>query len=130
MARQCPARPSTGSRGSSAESAKTGGTLMGRHGRRVMAVLTTSSFLLFPGVPVRAAAPGTDGLVRSRVGKDWATNGGNLTTQRYPTLRQIDTTKVKQLKGAGMTRLKGSGNAGKYSFEASPLVKDGIMYVI
>ena len=29
-----------------------------------------------------------------------------------------------------MTRLKGSGAAGKYSFEASPLVKDGIMYVI
>ena len=29
-----------------------------------------------------------------------------------------------------MTRLKGSGLGGKYSFEASPLVKDGIMYVI
>src|SRR2546426_8756974 len=29
-----------------------------------------------------------------------------------------------------MTRLKGSGAGGKYSFEASPLVKDGIMYVI
>src|SRR5438128_2557700 len=29
-----------------------------------------------------------------------------------------------------MTRLKGSGIGGKYSFEASPLVKNGIMYVI
>ena len=29
-----------------------------------------------------------------------------------------------------MTRLKGSGIGGKYSFEASPLVKDGIMYVV
>ena len=29
-----------------------------------------------------------------------------------------------------MTRLKGSGVGGKYSFEASPLVKDGIMYVV
>jgi len=29
-----------------------------------------------------------------------------------------------------MTRLKGSGFGGKYSFEASPLVKDGIMYVV
>ena len=29
-----------------------------------------------------------------------------------------------------MTRLKGSGLGGKYSFEASPLVKDGIMYVV
>jgi quinohemoprotein ethanol dehydrogenase len=29
-----------------------------------------------------------------------------------------------------MTRLKGSGFGGKYSFEATPLVKDGVMYVI
>jgi quinohemoprotein ethanol dehydrogenase len=29
-----------------------------------------------------------------------------------------------------MTRLKGSGFGGKYSFEATPLVKDGMMYVI
>ena len=58
------------------------------------------------------------------------TNGGNLTNQRYSTLKQIDTTNVKQLKGAWMTRLKGSGLGGKYSFEATPLVKDGIMYVV
>ena len=37
------------------------------------------------------------------------TNGGNLTNQRYSTLKQIDTSNVKQLKGAWMTRLKGSG---------------------
>src|SRR5262249_58578396 len=48
----------------------------------------------------------------------------------YSTLKQIDTSNVKQLKGAWMTRLKGSGLGGKYSFEASPLVKNGIMYVI
>jgi hypothetical protein len=45
-------------------------------------------------------------------------------------LRQIDTTNVKQLKGAWMTRLKGSGFGGKYSAEATPLVKDGIMYMV
>jgi quinohemoprotein ethanol dehydrogenase len=45
-------------------------------------------------------------------------------------LKQIDTTNVGKLKGAWMTRLKGSGVGGKYSFEASPLVKDGIMYVV
>jgi quinohemoprotein ethanol dehydrogenase len=37
---------------------------------------------------------------------------------------------VKQLKGAWMTRLKGSGFGGKYSAEATPLVKDGIMYMV
>src|SRR5437867_3528440 len=103
---------------------------MGRHGRRLMAVLTTLSFLFFTVMPVLAADPEIDRLLRSPVGKDWVTNGGNLTNQRYSTLKQIDTTNVKQLKGAWMTRLKGSGAGGKYSFEASPLVKDGIMYVI
>jgi quinohemoprotein ethanol dehydrogenase len=70
-----------------------------------------------------------DKLLQSPVGKDWVTNGGNMTNQRYSTLKQIDTTNVKQLKGAWMTRLKGSGFGGKYSFEATPLVKDGIMYI-
>jgi quinohemoprotein ethanol dehydrogenase len=79
--------------------------------------------------PVRAADPEIDKLLQSPVGKDWVTNGGNLTNQRYSTLKQIDTTNVKQLKGAWMTRLKGSGFGGKYSFEATPLVKDGIMYI-
>src|SRR5690349_11394454 len=71
-----------------------------------------------------------DRLVRGPVGKDWVTNGGNLTNQRYSTLKQIDTSNVKQLKGAWMTRLKGSGYGGKYSAEATPLVKDGIMYIV
>ena len=71
-----------------------------------------------------------DRVLRSPVAKDWVTNGGNLTNNRYSTLKQIDTTNVGQLKGAWMTRLKGSGLGGKYSLEASPLVKDGIMYVV
>jgi alcohol dehydrogenase (cytochrome c) len=40
-----------------------------------------------------------DRLLQSPVGKDWVTNGGNLTNQRYSTLKQIDTINVKQLKG-------------------------------
>ena len=81
--------------------------------------------------PSRAADAGDrPPCFKAPVGKDWVTNGGNLTNQRYSTLKQIDTTNVKQLKGAWMTRLKGSGFGGKYSFEASPLVKDGIMYVV
>jgi glucose dehydrogenase len=77
-----------------------------------------------------AADPEIDKLLQSSVGKDWVTNGGNLTNQRYSTLKQIDTNNVKQLKAAWMTRLKGSGFGGKYSGEATPLVKDGIMYVV
>src|SRR5438876_9040315 len=86
--------------------------------------------LLLAAIPVKAADPEVDRLLQSPIGKDWVTNGGNLTNQRYSTLKQIDTTNVKQLKGAWMTRLKGSGLGGKYSFEGSPLVKEGIMYVV
>jgi quinohemoprotein ethanol dehydrogenase len=71
-----------------------------------------------------------DRLLQNPVSTDWVTNGGNLTNQRYSTLKQIDISNVKQLKGAWMTRLKGSGFGGKYSFEATPLVKDGVMYIV
>jgi len=103
---------------------------MRRLGQHVVTVLTISILLFLTAHATRAADPEIDRLIRGPAGKDWVTNGGNLTNQRYSTLKQIDTTNVGQLKGAWMTRLKGSGAAGKYSFEASPLVKDGIMYVI
>src|SRR5947209_10428372 len=97
--------------------------------QRVLISAVIGVMLMAAGA-ARAADPEIDTLLQGPVGKDWVTNGGNLTNQRYSTLKQIDTSNVKQLKGAWMTRLKGSGAAGKYSFEASPLVKDGVMYVI
>jgi quinohemoprotein ethanol dehydrogenase len=99
-------------------------------GQKLIAAATMLSWLFLVTGPARAADPEIDRLVRGPAGKDWVTNGGNLTNQRYSTLKQIDTTNVAQLRGAWMTRLKGSGAGGKYSFEASPLVKDGIMYVV
>jgi len=99
--------------------------------RRIWRAVAASMTLgLLSSGAVRAADPEIDHLLQSPVGKDWVTNGGNLTNHRYSTLKQIDTTNVKQLKGAWMTRLKGSGFGGKYSAEATPLVKDGIMYMV
>ncbi len=91
---------------------------MRSHGRRWAPVLTTLGAILLMVLPVRAADPEIDRLLQSPVGKDWVTNGGNLKNQRYSTLKHIDTTNVSQLKGAWMTRMKGSGLGGKYSFEA------------
>src|SRR5215469_15409212 len=92
--------------------------------RRVLPVgLVALGLFVLAAMPVKAADPEIDRLLQAPVGKDWVTNGGNLTNQRYSALKQIDTTNVKQLKGAWMTRLKGSGFGGKYSFEATPLVK-------
>src|SRR5215813_695134 len=101
-----------------------------RHAQRLVLMLMTLIWFFRGVMPVWAADPEIDRLLRSPIGTDWVTNGGNLTNQRYSTLTQINTSNVKQLKGAWMTRLKGSGFNAKSSFEASPLVKDGIMYVI
>ena len=103
---------------------------MGRYLQRMLPFSLMVGGLLLGLAPAQAADPEIDRLLRSPIGKDWVTNGGNLTNQRYSTLTQINTSNVKQLKGAWMTRLKGSGLGGKYSFEASPLVKDGIMYMV
>ena len=98
---------------------------------QVMAVVWISFGLLISLVaPVRGADPEINQLLQSPVVRNWVTNGGNLTNQRYSTLKQIDTTNVKQLKGAWMTRLKRSGFGTKYSAEATPLVRDGIMYMV
>src|SRR6201997_5093036 len=100
------------------------------HNQRLVPVLMTLSLLSLVVMPVWAADPEIDRLLQSPVGKDWVTNGGNLTNQRYSTLNQIDTTNVKQLKGAWRTRLSRSGYGSRYSAEATPLVKDGIIYMV
>src|ERR671937_58074 len=97
--------------------------------RLASALIALGVILLLAIVSVRAADPEMDKRLRERPGKDWLTNGGDLTNQRYSMLKQINTANVKQLKGAWMTRLKGSGMGGKYSFEATPLVTDGVMYI-
>jgi len=98
---------------------------------QAMAVVRISFGLLISLVaPIRAADPEINQLLENPVARDWVTTGGNLTNQRYSTLKQIDTTNVKQLKGVWMTRLKRSGFGTKYSAEATPLVKDGIMYMV
>jgi alcohol dehydrogenase (cytochrome c) len=103
---------------------------MRHHARLMFPVMLAFGWVSWGAAQAWAADPEIDHLLQSPVGKDWVTSGGNMTNQRYSTLKQIDTSNVKQLKGAWMTRLKGSGFGGKYSAEATPLVKDGIMYVV
>ena len=76
---------------------------MYRYFQRTLLLFSMLS-MLFGLASTAAADPEIDRLLRSPIGKDWVTNGGNLTNQRYSTLKQIDTTNVKQLKGAWMTR--------------------------
>src|ERR1700761_3319003 len=96
------------------------------HVRRLAPVFAAGLLLSLCTI-AQAADPEIDGLLKSPVSKDWITNGGNMTNQRYSTLKQINTDNAGQLKGAWMTRLRGSGMGGKYSAEATPLVRDGQM---
>ena len=66
--------------------------------------------------------------LRKPAGKEWLTIGGDWHNTRYSTLTQINRNNVKNLKGAWVTHL-GSGLGQKYSFEGTPIVKDGILYI-
>ena len=50
--------------------------------------------------------------------------------ERYSSLNQITTGNVGTLKQAWSTHLDGSGMAGKYSAEATPLVYNGTMFIV
>ena len=69
--------------------------------QRVILIILAAGMMLGGAAAARAADPEIDRLLQSPVGKDWVTNGGNLTNQRYSTLKQIDTTNVTRLKGRG-----------------------------
>jgi quinohemoprotein ethanol dehydrogenase len=61
--------------------------------------------------------------------RNWITNGGSISNQRYSPLDQIDAGNVGRLKGLWHIHLR-SGTAGKYSGEAQPIVYKNVIYVI
>jgi glucose dehydrogenase len=61
-------------------------------------------------------------------GKEWPLVGGDWGNTRYSTLRQINTSNVKGLKGAWMTPLN-SGFGPGFSQQATPVVRDGVLYI-
>ena len=65
------------------------------HGRRLMSALFMTFLVCTGSLAAMAADPDIDKMVRSPAGKDWVTNGGALTNQRYSTLNQINTGNVK-----------------------------------
>jgi alcohol dehydrogenase (cytochrome c) len=86
------------------------------------------ALLLVSAAPVaavptdQAAAP-----VGEPAGTNWSVYGGNLYNQRYSSLNQITTSNVANLKGA-WTFHTGSASSAT-SFESSPIVVDGTMYL-
>jgi alcohol dehydrogenase (cytochrome c) len=74
-------------------------------------------------VPADQAAPPAG----EAAGNNWAAYGGNLFNQRYSSLDQINTGNVANLKGAWTYHT--GGNSSATSFESSPVVVDGTMYL-
>src|SRR5205085_8150717 len=79
--------------------------------------------------PPAAAVPADQAAspVGEPAGANWAVYGGNLFNQRYSSLDQINTGNVANLKGAWTYHT--GGNSSATSFESSPVVVDGTMYV-
>ncbi|MBV9175216.1 MAG: PQQ-dependent dehydrogenase, methanol/ethanol family [Chloroflexi bacterium] len=94
---------------------------LGRVGVCALLVLTAAA-------PTAGAAPAQQGVPASdAAGNEWLTYGGNFFNQRYSSLNQISTSNVAQLKGAWTYHTGSSTDA--TSFESSPVVSGGIMYV-
>lgn len=60
----------------------------------------------------------------------WITNGGNIYNQRYSPLTDITPKNIGELKGVWRARLEGSAVGSKYSGEATPIVHDGVIYIV
>src|SRR5579862_8458675 len=65
---------------------------------------------------------------RKPAGAEWPLVGGDWGNTRFSTLKQITPANVKTMKGAWMTRLNSGFGAG-FSQQATPVVKDGVMYI-
>ncbi len=102
------------------------------HPRIMLAMLSIVSLITMavsaPAL-VRAQTPTTASSAPAGepAGAEWTTYGGNLYNQRYSSLDQVTTDNVKDLKGAWVyhTNIFNSGT----SFEASPIVVGGVMYL-
>jgi alcohol dehydrogenase (cytochrome c) len=108
-------------------------TLTHRAASAVLASCTTIAAInaLAQDTPAIPAAPAftADDLVALPV-TGWPTNGGNLFNQRYSPLARITADNVAELKGVWRTHLNGSGLEPKYSGEATPIVHDGVIYIV
>jgi quinohemoprotein ethanol dehydrogenase len=92
-----------------------------------MQLCNSFAFLLLV-ITTAGASAQTTGDYRQPPAAEWPLVGGDWANTRYSTISQIDRSNVKTLKGAWMARLNSGFGAG-FSQQATPVVKDGVMYV-
>lgn len=102
---------------------------------RLVAAFSLGLLLLGTGLPATSAsyprAPSwSDALWATPPAANWMSVGGSIQQQHYSALTSITKANVKNLSQAWMTHLDGSCVAAKCSAEATPLVYNGVMYVV
>src|SRR5438067_1011239 len=100
-----------------------------RLSRRFVGSLGVSALCALLGLaPSAGAAPAQQAIPAGEAaGNEWLTYGGNFFNQRYSSLNQVTTSNVAQLKGAWTYHTGSSSDA--TSFESSPIVSGGVMYL-
>ncbi|HEY2479322.1 MAG TPA: PQQ-binding-like beta-propeller repeat protein [Solirubrobacterales bacterium] len=77
-----------------------------------------------------AAAPVfTSEELAAEAGKNWITNGGGTTNDRFSSLDEINTENVKELKGDWMTKIGQNATAAKFSAEGTAVEYEGTIYI-
>jgi quinohemoprotein ethanol dehydrogenase len=79
--------------------------------------------------PIEPAPAFTSEELEAEVGKNWLTNGGNLSNDRYSTLNEINTENVHELKGQFVTKIGKEATSAKFSAEGQALEYEGTMYI-
>ncbi|MDT8399781.1 MAG: PQQ-binding-like beta-propeller repeat protein [Pseudomonadales bacterium] len=79
--------------------------------------------------PVQAALLSAPEPLMAPPTDTWPSNGGSTTNQRWSPLDQINRDNVAGLKAQWRVHLNGSGMEPRYSAEATPLYKDGVLYI-
>jgi quinohemoprotein ethanol dehydrogenase len=95
----------------------------------IVAGLNASAAFSKSTVTITPAGAFPSSQLAANPGADWITNGGAVNNERYSTLNQITSANVSGLQQVFHIHLN-SGKAAKYSAEATPLVYQGVMYMV
>src|SRR6201996_4924990 len=79
--------------------------------------------------PIAQAPAFTSAELEAEVGKNWLTNGGNLSNDRFSSLNEINTENVHELKGDFVTKIGKEATAAKFSAEGQALEYEGTIYI-
>jgi quinoprotein glucose dehydrogenase len=91
-------------------------------------MLSTAAILALPDLPAFAQAQVAAPVVKHPGDTEWTYYGGNLASQRYAPLDQINATNFNKLEVAWRFKADALGARPEYQFEATPLMVGGRIF--